>query len=393
MSRHKRGVPPSGPVTYIAGGVDEGENELTIGRPIPPLVELTSAGPRFNVAASASATAPGEPPQTGTAGGVESVGTTQPRAVEAVQPVGVRAAARTAFLFPGQGAQTVGMAGVLCAGLPAAKELFDRAAAILGYNLLDICVNGPADRLNATDVSQPAIFVASLAALEQLKATEPDALSDVVATAGLSLGEYTALVYAGAMSFDDGLNVVQARGRAMQAAAEATPSGMVSILGLEIPDIESLVIEARGADTLEIANYLCPGNTVVSGAMPAIERIEQIGAQKGGLRTVRLPVAGAFHTNLMKPADQKLAEALAGATINAPAVPVWSNVDAKPHTNPADIRGLLVRQVLSPVKWEETLRGLLADGVERFYEIGPGRVLAGLLKRVNRKTDIRNFGA
>jgi [acyl-carrier-protein] S-malonyltransferase len=285
------------------------------------------------------------------------------------------------------------MAGVLCGGTPAAKALFDRAAAILGYDLLDVCVNGPVDRLNATDVSQPAIFVASLAALEQLEATEPDALKDVVATAGLSLGEYTALVYAGAMSFDDGLKVVQARGRAMQAAAEATPSGMVSVLGLEVADIEPLVIEARGGDTLEIANYLCPGNTVVSGTLPAIERLEQLGAQKGGLRTVRLAVAGAFHTNLMKPADQKLAEALAGVTINKPAVPVWSNVDAKPHTDPGEIRELLVRQVLSPVKWEDTLRGLLAGGGERFYEIGPGRVLAGLMKRVNRKADFRNVTA
>ncbi len=242
---------------------------------------------------------------------------------------------RTALLFPGQGAQTVGMAGVLCGGLPAAKALFDRASAALGYDLLDVCVNGPAERLNATDVSQPAIFVASLAALEQLKAAEPDALPTVVSTAGLSLGEYTALVYAGAMTFDDGLKVVQARGRAMQDAAEATPSAMVSVLGLDIADIESLVIEARGADTLEIANYLCPGNTALSGSLAAIERIEQLAVQKGGIRTIRLAVAGAFHTNLMKPADEKLGTALAGVTISAPAVPVWSNVDGQPHTKPA----------------------------------------------------------
>ena len=300
---------------------------------------------------------------------------------------------RTAFLFPGQGAQTVGMAAELCRSLPAAKALFDRASAMLGYDLLAVCEHGPAERLNATDVSQPAIFVASLAALEQLKVTDPDAAPGVVATAGLSLGEYTALVFAGAMTFDHGLKVVQARGRAMQDAAEATPSGMVSIIGLEIPDIEALVIEARPAGTLEIANYLCPGNTVLSGALPAIEKVEQIAVDRGGIRTVRLPVAGAFHTNLMKPADEKLAAALAGITINPPAVPVWSNVDAKPHTDPGEIRGLLVKQVLSPVKWEDTLRGLLAAGVERFYEIGPGRVLAGLMKRVNRKADIRNVAA
>jgi [acyl-carrier-protein] S-malonyltransferase len=301
--------------------------------------------------------------------------------------------AHTALLFPGQGAQTVGMAGSLCQSLPAARALFVRAEEILGYNLLDICVNGSAERLNATDISQPAIFVASLAALEQLKITEPEALSGVSAAAGLSLGEYSALVCAGAMSFDDGLKVVQARGRAMQAAAEATPSAMVSVLGMDVADIEPLVLECRATETLEIANYLCPGNTVLSGSLPAIERIEQLAVDKGGIRTIRLTVAGAFHTKLMKPADERLAEVLASAAIKPPSVPVWSNVDAKPHTDPAEIRALLVRQVISPVRWEDTLRGLLGAGVDRFYEIGPGRVLAGLLKRIHRKADIRNVMA
>lgn len=300
---------------------------------------------------------------------------------------------RTAFLFPGQGAQTVGMAAALCQSLPAANDLFARASAVLGYDLLAVCANGPAEKLNATDVSQPAIFVASLAALEQLKATTPDALAGVAATAGLSLGEYTALAFAGALAFEEGVKLVQARGKAMQAAAEATPSGMASVLGLELPDVEALVVEARGADTLEVANLLCPGNTAVSGSLAAIERFEALCAAKGGIRTVRLAVAGAFHTKLMRPADEKLADALAGVALNAPGIPVWSNVDAKPHTDPHEIRGLLVRQILSPVQWEATLRGLLADGVERFYEVGPGRVLAGTLKRVHRKADITNVTA
>lgn len=300
---------------------------------------------------------------------------------------------RTAFLFPGQGAQTVGMAGALCLSLPAANDLFRRASEILGYDLLEVCVNGPAERLSATDVSQPAIFVASLAALEQVRAAEPDALADVAATAGLSLGEYSALAFAGALSFEDGVRLVQARGRAMQDAAVATPSGMVSVLGLGVPEVEALVIEARGADTLEVANLLCPGNTVVSGAFAALDRFEQLCVQKGGIRTVRLTVAGAFHTQLMRPADEKLAAALAGVSLKAPTLPVWSNVDARPHTDPAEIRDLLVKQVLSPVRWEETLHGLFAAGVERFYEVGPGRVLAGLLKRVQRKADIRNVTA
>jgi [acyl-carrier-protein] S-malonyltransferase len=299
---------------------------------------------------------------------------------------------RSAFLFPGQGAQTVGMAGKLCESLPAAKALFDQASAALGYDLLAVCTGGPAERLSATDVSQPAIFVASLAALEQLKATQPDALADVVAAAGLSLGEYTALVFAGALTFEDGLKVVQIRGRAMQDAAESTPSGMIAVIGMDVPEVEALVIEAKAAGTIEVANYLCPGNTVVSGSAAALEKLEEIGREKN-LRLTRLSVAGAFHTIIMRPADEKLAEALAGVTVSAPTIPVWSNVDAQPHTDPATIRELLVKQVLSPVRWEETLRGLEAAGVQRYYEIGPGRVLAGLMKRVNRKADFVNVTA
>jgi [acyl-carrier-protein] S-malonyltransferase len=301
--------------------------------------------------------------------------------------------ARTAFLFPGQGAQSVGMAGPLCDALPAAKALFARAAEILGYDLLAVCVNGPAERLNATDVSQPAIFVASLAALEKLKVDEPTAEEGVVAAAGLSLGEYTALAYAGALSFEDGLRVVKARGEAMQAAAEATAGAMASILGLEVPEVEAIVAEARSAGPLSIANLLCPGNTVISGSVAAVEKAETICSARGGIRTVRLAVAGAFHTDLMKPADTALAAAVARVSLNAPRVPVWSNVDAAPHTEPAEIKSLLVRQVLSSVRWEDTLRGMLSAGVERFYEIGPGRHLSGMLKRVHRKADVRNVTA
>ncbi len=298
----------------------------------------------------------------------------------------------TAFLFPGQGAQFVGMARELTEVLPAARALFDEANEILGYDLLNLCVTGPAERLNETDASQPAIFVASLAALESLKATSPELVAGVTATAGLSLGEYTALVFAGALSFREALRVVKARGEAMQAAAVATPSGMIAVLGLEPSEVEVLVAEARSAGILEVANLLCPGNTVVSGTLAALEKFEQICIAQGGIRTARLAVAGAFHTTLMKPADEKLAEALALVTINVPRIPVWSNVDALPHTDPSEIRQLLVKQVLSPVLWEATIRGLMASGVDKFYEIGPGRVLAGLLKRVNRKADITNIG-
>jgi [acyl-carrier-protein] S-malonyltransferase len=299
----------------------------------------------------------------------------------------------SAFLFPGQGAQALGMGHALYGSLPAAKDLFDRAAAVLGYDLLAVCVNGPVERLNATDVSQPAILVASLAALEQLKASTPDAVSAVTATAGLSLGEYTALVFAGALAFEDAVAVVKARGEAMQAAAVAKPGAMTAVLGLEAAEVDPLVADARSVGLLEVANLLCPGNTVVSGETAAVEKLEQICQERGGIRTTRLAVAGAFHTALMKPADEKLADALAKVTLNAPRIPVWSNVDAKPHTDPAEIRSLLVKQVLSPVRWEDTIRGLMAAGADKFYEIGPGRVLAGLMKRVNRKADISNVAA
>jgi len=300
--------------------------------------------------------------------------------------------AKTAFLFPGQGAQSIGMARALCATLSAARQLFADAATILGYDLLDICGNGPAEKLNSTIVSQPAIFVASLAALESLRQSDPATYESCSATAGLSLGEYTALVFAGALSFTEGLRLVQQRGQAMQAAADATPSGMVSVLGFEQAQVEELCVKARSEGLIQVANLLCPGNIVVSGTTNAIAALEKH-AEAAGTRTIKLAVAGAFHTALMKPVDEILAAALTKVELKPPRLPVWSNVDAAPHTKPQEIRGLLVRQVVQPVLWEQTLRGLLADGVERFYEIGPGRVLAGLLKRVNRKLEVVNITA
>ncbi len=299
---------------------------------------------------------------------------------------------RTVLLFPGQGAQSVGMCRDLVAQSTAAFNLFQEASQILGYDLLDICLNGPAEKLNATDVSQPAIFVASLAALEAARATDPALLDNCIATAGLSLGEYTALVYAGSLSFRDGLKLVQKRGQAMQAAANATPSGMVSILAVDQSTVEEYVREARSFGKLELANYLCPGNLVVSGSLSACEAIEKLVETKGG-RAIRLSVAGAFHTDIMKPADERLAEALATIDLKPARVPVWSNVDAQPHSEPDEFRDLLVRQVVNPVRWEETMRNLIASGAEKFVEIGPGRVLVGLLKRIHRKIDCHNCTA
>jgi [acyl-carrier-protein] S-malonyltransferase len=271
----------------------------------------------------------------------------------------------------------------------AARELFAEASDVLGYDLADVCLRGPAEKLNSTVVSQPAIFVGSLAALEVLKATDPRAVSDCSATAGLSLGEYTALVFAGAVGFRDGLKLVQRRGVAMQAAADATPSGMLSVLGLDRTEVDELVATASKEGFVQVANLLCPGNIALSGTKAGCAAARRIAEEKGG-RTVALAVAGAFHTPIMKPADEALAAALEPIDLRAPRVAVWSNVDAKPHTDPAQIRGLLVRQVLQPVLWEDTLRGLLAEGIDVYYEVGPGRVVAGLMKRVQRKTDFRN---
>lgn len=298
---------------------------------------------------------------------------------------------KSAFLFPGQGAQAVGMGKQHYDTLPAARRLFDEAAGILGYSLIDVCANGPEEKLNSTVVSQPALYVTSLAALESLRASDPAAESQCVASAGLSLGEFTALAFAGALSFADGLRLVQRRGQAMQAASDGSPSGMVSVLGLDTDKVEELCVKASGAGLVKIANHLCPRNIVVSGTKAACDEIERLAPDMGAMKTIRLAVAGAFHTDLMRPADQTLAAALQTVTFQPLRVPIWSNVDASPHTNPADFRDLLVRQILQPVLWERTMRGLLAQGVERFYEIGPGRVLAGLLKRVERKVDCQNI--
>jgi [acyl-carrier-protein] S-malonyltransferase len=295
---------------------------------------------------------------------------------------------KPAFLFPGQGAQTVGMGRVLVESTPQAKEVFDRAAQFLGYDLLGICLSGPAEKLDSTVHSQPALFVTSIAALEWLKLNKPEVYDSCQATAGLSLGEYTALVFAGVMSFEDGLRVVQERGRAMQDASDAVASGMVSILGLDANRIQTVCEEARGSDgILQIANYLCPGNIVVSGHKSACERVADLATKAGAMKTIPLAVAGAFHTPLMQPAVERLKKALGDVTLNKPRMPVISNVDAHPHDNPQEIRDLLVMQVVSPVQWENSIRQMLSHSHGPFWEIGPGRVLRGLLKRIDRKAE------
>jgi len=280
----------------------------------------------------------------------------------------------------------VGMGKVLVESAPAARQGFERANMILGYDLLSVCLEGPAEKLDSTVYSQPALFVTSLAAVEWLRTNKPEVADSCQAVAGLSLGEYTALVFADVMSFEDGLRVVQERGRAMQDASDAVSSGMVSVLGLDAEKIERVCHEARAeGEVLQIANFLCPGNIVVSGHKSACERVDALATAAGAMKTIPLAVAGAFHTRLMQPAVERLQRALAGVTLKKPRIPVISNVDAEAHDEPEQIRELLVKQVVSPVQWEASMRKMLAHEHGPFWEVGPGRVLRGLLKRLDRK--------
>lgn len=298
-----------------------------------------------------------------------------------------------AILFPGQGAQAPGMGGWLIENHAIARELFDEASVILGYDLAKLCHDGPAEELNATVHSQPALFVTGIAAARVHDALNPDFATGVRAAAGLSLGEYTAVCYAGGLSFADGLKLVQTRGEAMQACADAVASGMSSVLGLDLETLESVCQRCRqGDEILKPANLLCPGNIAVSGHSSALERLPEAAAAAGAMKVIPLSVAGAFHTSLMNDAVGKLSAAIDRTTLTDCRIPVYSNVDARPHTTAAEIRDLLTRQVVSPVLWEASIQQMMDDGVESFLEAGTGRVLQGTIKRIARKTPTAGFG-
>lgn len=291
---------------------------------------------------------------------------------------------KTALLFAGQGAQVVGMGKDLAGLAPAARARFDQANELLGYDLTDICFNGPEAVLTQTEHAQPGIYLVSWVALELLQAAVPGL--EFAATAGLSLGEFTALAAAGALRFEDGLRLVRERGRFMQDACNATRGGMAAIIGLD----ESTTREVCAEAGVELANLNCPGQLVISGPADRITIACDLAKARGARRALPLPVAGAYHSRLMASARAPLAAALAAVPVSAPRVPVISNVTAEPHGSPAEIRERLVQQVTAPVLWEPTIRRLIREGCTRFIELGPGTTLSGFLKRIDKSAQVLN---
>jgi [acyl-carrier-protein] S-malonyltransferase len=291
---------------------------------------------------------------------------------------------KTALLFAGQGAQVVGMGRDLAGNFPSARAWFERANAALGYDLSAICFDGPEAELTKTEHAQPGIFLVSWAAFQALKERAP-ALS-FEATAGLSLGEFTALTAAEAMSFEDGLKVVRQRGRFMQEACEATRGGMAAVIGLDEAPTREVCAQAGVA----LANLNCPGQLVISGAADKITQACELAKAKGAKRALPLPVAGAYHSPLMAGAQPRLRDELARVTLNSPTVTVVSNVTALPHDGAQTIRTRLVEQVTSSVRWEDSMRYLLAQGFSRFIELGPGTALSGFMKRIDRNATVLN---
>jgi [acyl-carrier-protein] S-malonyltransferase len=300
---------------------------------------------------------------------------------------------RVAFLFPGQGAQFAGMGRELFAGSPAARALFERATEILGLDMARLCFEGPEEELARTDISQPAIFLVSAAALacmkERLGANCPTPQS----AAGLSLGEYTALHTAGAFDFDTAIRLVRQRGRFMQQACEATRSGMCSVLGLTRPAMEVACRSVAHCGVVCVANLNSPGQVVISGEVKALEAACEKARELGARRIIPLKVAGAFHSPLMADAARKLEQELAVTNLSTLSFPIVSNVNAGFVASTDEARACLARQIVSPVLWEDSMRFLLKKEFNLFVEIGPGRTLAGLLKNIDEKMSVFSIGS
>ena len=289
-----------------------------------------------------------------------------------------------AYVFPGQGAQYTGMGQDLYNNSPIARELFDKANEILGFEITKIMFEGTADELKQTKVTQPAIFLHSVILSKVLgDKFQPEM------TAGHSLGEFSALVAAGALSFEDGLKLVSKRAQAMQKACEAQPSTMAAIVGLDDEIVEQVCAEVNGV--VVAANYNCPGQLVISGAVEAVNEACELLKAKGAKRALILPVGGAFHSPLMEPAREELAAAIEATTINKPVCPVYQNVDAKPQTDPKVIKQNLIAQLTGPVRWTQTVKNMIADGAVSFTELGPGKVLQGLVGKIGNGVETSGY--
>lgn len=282
-----------------------------------------------------------------------------------------------AYVFPGQGAQFVGMGKALYEENPEARALFEKANEILGFRITDLMFNGTEEDLRQTKVTQPAVFLHSVI----LAKTLPDFKPDMVA--GHSLGEFSALVAAGALSFEEGLKLVSKRAHAMQKACELKPSTMAAVLALPDEKVEELCAEVD--DVVEPANYNCPGQVVISGTIEGVDAACAKMLEAGAKRALRLKVGGAFHSPLMMPAQEELAEAIETAQFNTPICPIYQNVDGKPHTDPTEIKANLLKQLTSPVRWTQDAQAMIADGATEFTEVGPGKVLQGLISKISRE--------
>lgn len=280
-----------------------------------------------------------------------------------------------AYVFPGQGAQYPGMGKEIWKNSDLARELFDKSNKILGFSITDIMFEGSTEDLKQTKVTQPAIFLHSVLLANSLKDFQPDMV------AGHSLGEFSALVATGALTFEDGLTLVSKRAMAMQKACEKEPSTMAAIVGLDDEIVEEVCNSID--DIVVAANYNCPGQLVISGTISGVEKACELLAQKGAKRTLKLPVSGAFHSPLMEPAREELAAAIESASFSVPVCPVYQNVNASPVTDPAEIKKNLIAQLTAPVRWTQTVRNMIAGGATSFTEIGPGKVLQGLVKKID----------